>query len=241
MKDKNTADEMYEEVDDVLELSQSDDNDILSVWGKYKNVIIVCAAILVLAIGGGYYYTKMTAEKEAEASMQLSRIIMYFQAGEYEQALTGNKVPSAQGGRAMGLKAIADEYSSTPAGQLSALYAGNALVELNKGSEALHYFDIADGSGSDLVKLGASAGMAACKELAKDYKAAAEQYTKAAEMAEEPGVKARYTFYSGLCLEKSGDKSGAETKFREVVDTREANEFSGLAKSALTRLGTIIE
>ena len=232
---------MYEEIDDVLEVPQSDDKDILSVWSKYKNVIIACAVILVLAIGGGYYYTKITEQKEAEASMQLSRIIQYFQMGEYEQALTGSKVPPVNGERVMGLKAIAEEYSSTPAGELAALYAGNALVEMNKGSEALNYFNIADGSDSELVKLGATAGMAACKELAKDYKAAAEQYTKAAEMSEEPGVKARYTFYSGLCLEKSGDKSGAETKFREVVETREANEFSGLAKSALTRLGTIIE
>ena len=241
MKDKNTADEMYEEIDDVLEVPQSEDNDILGIWNKYKNVIIACAVIVVLAVGGVYYYTNITKQKEAEASVQLSRIIMYFQAGEYEQALTGSKVPPVNGEKVMGLKAIAEEYSSTPAGQMAALYAGDALVEMNKGAEAENYFKIADGAGSDLVKLGAAAGMAACKELAKDFKGAAEQYTKAAEMTEELGTKARYTFYSGLCLEKSGDKTGAEAKYREVVETREANEFSGMAKSALTRLGTIIE
>lgn len=212
----------------------------LFVQSHWKTISIGFAALAVI-VGIFFFMKHLNEKKRMEASAALSRIMPMYEQGDYMKALTGDGVPPVLGQKVLGLKALVEEYGSTPAGKLAALYAGDAFLALNKAGEAKTYYEKASEADSDYLKRGANAGLGACLENVKNYKEAADYYLKAAEMSEEPGIKSRYTYYSGLCYEKLGDKTNAEKMYREVLDVRQMNEFTGFAKSALIRLGMIIE
>lgn len=242
MKNKNNDLEAFDENEELtVEVTNGTEEKALNFFQRYGKFVIIGAVAVVVVVAGWWYLSTKSAENEKLASVALSRIFPYYQNGEYMQALTGDKVPPVRNEKVLGLKVIADEYSGTAAGKLAAFYSGEALLSLNKAQEARAYFEKASKSESDAIKVGANAGLGACSEAENNFNEAVSYYEKAAEMSEEPGTKARYNFYAAMCYEKLGNKEKAIQIYKDIMNAREMNEFIGLAKSSLVRLGTIIE
>jgi len=189
----------------------------------------------------GFYLRNKSINDSQRASVLLTRVMEYYEAADYEKALNGDPNRTYVGEPVKGLKFIADEFGSTDQGKIAALYAANALFNTEKQKESNKYFEQAAGSSADIIKMGGIAGLASVEEFEGKYKEAAEKYIEASQLSDVDNIKTRYLFYAGLCFEKANDKKQAEQYFREVIKTSEFGEFSALAKSGLTRIGTIIE
>ncbi len=118
---------------DIIENAESLKKEIFKVEGFYeKNKKVISGFGIGFLIGVaaffGYKYFRSGQEKEAQAAMYDA--VFSFEADSLNKALKG------QGGN-MGLTAISEEYSGTPAGKLAALYVGTALVNQGKFTEAI--------------------------------------------------------------------------------------------------------
>lgn len=199
---------------------------------------VLVFAVLIFFIKGRI--EESNREDSINASVSISRIMQYYQDGNYQTALNGDSVKKVQGEKVIGLIEIVNRYEGTDQGKYAALYAANALLNLNRYQEAKKYFEIALKSPSKIVQEGANAGLATIYEMEGKYIEAADYYEQAALIAVELGLKNRYQFFQALCLEKAGDKEKAEKLYREVIgDNR--SDYVNSAKAGLIRLGTIIE
>lgn len=234
--DKNV--EQISNVNDGKKAGSFDIKEFLQKNGMYILGGLVGVALI---IGGVFYYNDHQSKKEAEASLALNRIQPYFDRGDYQVALSGDSSKKMRGADIIGLRAIADEYSGTSTGKTAALLAGKSLFLLKKIDEAEQYFTTATKSKSDIVALGGEAGLAACYEEKKQYDKAAEQYEKIIPVADKINSKGKYLYFAGLCYEQLGNKEKAEKCYRDIIGEIDNQEFSGEAKSALTRLGMVVE
>lgn len=242
-KDKfdSEDDELQEELDLQSDNSTGSESKIQKFILENKTLLIIGAAIIV-AVVGLFIYIQSTNEKNSlQASIALGRILPYYENDSLRLALEGDPRVKVMGEDVIGLKAIVEKYDGTSQGKIAALFAGNALMSLERYDEARKYFDIAEGAKAEMVKMGALAGLGAYEEHKKNYSKAAELYEKAAELSMETNAKFRYLYYAGMVYEKSGDKKKSEELYRMIIEEGQSSEFAGNAKSGLTRLGMIIE
>ena len=92
---------------------------------------LLAIVIIVSAIIGVRHFYVLPRENKAQAEMYKG--VFYFEKDSFQLALQGN------GADFIGFKAIADEYSSTKAGNLAAAYSGLSLYNLGKYDEAITY------------------------------------------------------------------------------------------------------
>lgn len=201
---------------------------------------IVVIALVIIVFVVRYFVSKAEVEKERKASVAISRVLPYIDNAEYEMALKGNKNVKVRGEELIGLVDIVKKYKGVPQSYVAAVYAGNCYLQLEKYRDAIEYFKIALDSKSGIVLEGASSGLGVCYESLGNYIEAAKYYEMATNYALPVGVKDRYMYFQALCLEKVGDKKKAEKLYRTIIGNNQS-EFVGPAKSALIRLGTIIE
>ncbi len=218
-----------------------EESNIEQILKKYKNQVIIGVVAVVVIVLLSVFLFNSNTKKSEEASLLLSRILPYYEQGAYDVSLNGDKKIDVRGQSLKGLIYIVNEYKSTEAGKLAALYTGSALVNLHKYQEATEYFDIAMDNASKVVKQGASAGMGQIKEYEKNYKEASDYYLKASDFAIDNEIKAQYTLYSAICLEKAQDKNNAEKQYKIVLNLAPNSEYSEFAKEGLTRLGIVID
>ncbi len=203
--------------------------------------IIAIVVVVVLAVAGYYWYSTSQAEKNAEGLTHLARIRATFDSGDFTKALTGDSLPPVGTDAVKGLLAISSEYDGTDAGAISALMAGNALVNLGRFEEAQQQFERAQSSSAQVVEVGALQGLAVVKESAKDFAGAAELYEKAYSKGEKSGLEERALFHAALCYEYAGNTQKATELYRTVVKKYEMSEVAASARGGLARLGMAID
>lgn len=208
---------------------------------KNSTLIIIVSVVIIGIVGFMYWNNSQEATKTAEANLLLSRILPEFENNNFDNALLGNTAINYSGEKVLGLKAIAEEYKGTSTGAIAAVLAGNSLMLTDKYEEAKEYFEKALSSNSDLVSVGAHAGIAACYEYENKQDEAANHYESAASLADTPQIKERYNFFAGLAYSVSGKKNKALQLFENIAKENNGTEFTDLAKSEMARLGTIIE
>ena len=126
-----------DELDKVNEVLSSSEQFV----EKYQKPLLVTVLIIILVVAGflsvRHFYFQ-PREVKAQAAMYKGEI--YFAKDSFELALKGN------GADFVGFEAIADDYSSTKAGNLAAAYAGICYYNLGKDAEAclLYTSDAAD-------------------------------------------------------------------------------------------------
>lgn len=246
MKEKN-----YDDENDNFEKTplrkNEEDNKILKiqelVQSKGKKILTI-ALIVIIAIGAGVIIKinidKGNREHSENASHALSRIIPYYQQSEYQKALYGDSAKTIRNEKIIGLVEIVKQFEDTPSGKIAALYAGDCFAGMDNYKEAEKYFEIAMSAESELVLMGANAGMGACSETKNDYKTAVKYYEAAAEKAIATDVKNRYQFYAALCSEEIKDFDKAAQLFNEIISENKS-QFVGYSKAGLTRIGRTVE
>lgn len=247
-KDNNEKEEIQLTKKSAKTQAQPDENKVVKLqqWIEQNSKKVMIISIAVIAVTVGFFVIKGIIEKNNEeknlkSSVALNRVLQYFSSGDYQKALDGDPNATVRGEKIIGLKAIADEYSGYDAGKIAALYAGNCLIMMNRHSEAEKYFDIASGSDSKMLQMGAYAGLGSVDEVKGDFNSALKNYEKATELAGNDDSKFRYTYYTGLCYEKINNKQKAEEMYRYILDEAKNSEFIRFAKMGLVRIGTIIE
>ncbi len=205
---------------------------------RYGIVVLVAIG---LAIAAYALWRSWSHEREAEASLALSRVLPYLEAQQFDQALNGDPQKTIRGEAVQGLLAIADTYSGTAAGKTAALYAGQIFLDRKRYDEAARYFEQAEGSDAPIVRIGAIAGLAACKEQQNQLAEAAALYEQILPDAEQLGAKDKYTLFAAVCYEKAGNKDRAIRLYKALLAEFEFSEYAADAKAGLARLGTIVE
>lgn len=207
-----------------------------SLQDKFKQYAIYgggVLAVIIIALITITYYNDHQQEQEAKAAMQLSLIRPAYDAGNFEQALNGNDSQK-------GLETIAANFGGTEAGKLAALYAGLANLHLGNYEKAQGYFEEAQSADASVTRVGATAGLAACKDQAGQTAASAELFEKTAAMAEQTGNEEHYKLFTAMLLEKAGEKENALRLYREIVAANQFSQFAGEAKAGIVRLGEAI-
>lgn len=203
----------------------------------FTNALIAVLAVVVVVVA--YLYWQSSEEVSTnEAAVAVSKFISKYNANDYNSILYGD---TAVGGDKTTILDVVEEYSGTEQGKLAALYAANSFLELDKFEEAEKYFEIAIGSSSSIVQLGANAGLGVCLEKKSEYAKAADHYNTASSLTTFKGMKMRYMFYAALNYEKSGNNDKAIELYTEIVNTDKFSEFANLSNIGLNRLGTVIE
>ena len=113
---------------------------------KYKKAIITAVvAIIVIIVGAVLYKTYIAEPREQKASTAIAKGQAYFAQGLFQQALEGDSAGFK------GFAKLADEYSTTAAGNLSNLYAGLCNAQLGKWEAAVKYLEAFEGADDEMV------------------------------------------------------------------------------------------
>ncbi|GAB1371843.1 hypothetical protein MASR1M45_19050 [Candidatus Kapaibacterium sp.] len=111
------------------------------------------------------YFNNKSESDSQRASVLITRVMEYYESGDYEKALNGDPERTYMGEQVKGLKYIADEFGSTEQGKIASLYTANIYVNTSKHKEAVKYFENAQKASSDVVVMGAVAGLARVTSL----------------------------------------------------------------------------
>ncbi len=208
-----------------------------------RYLIITSVALGIVFVGyiGLNSYLNSQAEKQREAATELSRIRPYYESGDYQVALDGDPSKSIRGASIIGLAQIAGEYADTEAGKLAALYAGQASRMIGDYTQAEKYFDMAGSAEATMTRIGAQAGLAACKAKSEQFSEAAGLYEQASTLAKDTGNDEHYQLYAAMLYERAGETGEALRMYKGIISSNEFSEFAGEAKSGLVRLGASID
>ena len=103
---------------------------------KYKKHIAIAVVALIVLVAGFFLYKNyVSAPRQEKASTELAKGQELFGMQQFEKALNGD------GATFSGFIKLANDYSSTDAGNLANLYAGLCYANLNKWNEAVKYLD----------------------------------------------------------------------------------------------------
>lgn len=240
---KGLKNERFANDEDINDEANQDEleNGTQNFIQKNSTLIIIVSAVIIAIVGFMYWTNTQNAAKTAEANLLLSRILPEFENNNFDNALTGQTTIQYSGEKVLGLKAIAEDYKGTGTGEIAAILAGNSLLLTEKYAEAKEFFEMALSSNSDLVSVGANAGLGVCFEKENKFDEAAKHYETAASLTSTPQIKERYNFFAAMAYSESGKKDKAMQLFDIIAKENNGTEFTDLAKSEMARLGTIIE
>ena len=179
---------------------------------KYKNAIIGCVVALVVIIGGvTLYKTYVSGPNEQKASTSIAKCQELFQNQQFEQALNGDSLTA-------GFLAIADQYSSTDAGNLANLYAGLCYANLDKWQEAAQYLEKFDEAGDLMISPAALGALGNAYAHLDQLDKAVSTLTKAAEKADNNSLSPTFLIQAGQILEKQGKKADALKLYKQIKE-----------------------
>ena len=146
---------------------------------KYKKAIIIAVVAIIVIIAGVFgYVSQISGPREDKASTMLAKGQTYFANQMYEQALKGD------GAGYVGFTKIADEYSSTDAGNLANLYAGLCYANLGKWAEAQKSLEAFSSEDDQMISPAAEAALGDAYAHLNQLDKAVDAFKKAASMAE---------------------------------------------------------
>jgi tetratricopeptide (TPR) repeat protein len=187
-----------------------------------KNTLIGVVAVLALIIGGYFGYTSLyLAPLQEEAQQEMFMAEKYFAMDSLNKAINGDGVYP-------GFLQIADDYSSTKAGNLANYYLGISFLKTGQfeaAIEALNNFDSSDEVVGSMA-LGATGD--AYMELG-DLSKAASYYKKAADRRDNDFTTPLFLMKAGNTYELLGEYSDAVSAYKLIKDeykkSAEANEI----------------
>ena len=192
---------------------------------KYKNWIIGgVIAVIVAIVGVVFYKNHKAAQQEKAATASALGQNVYLIAGQQyyiDGSANGDstaiqKALNGDGKGFVGFVKIADEYSSTPAGNLANLYAGLCYATIDKWQEAAKYLEKYEDSGDIAISPAAMGALAHCYANLNQLDKAVETFKKAADRAANAAESPMFLVEAGLILESQGKKQDALKLYQQV-------------------------
>lgn len=179
---------------------------------KNKKVILGAVAAIVVVIAGVFiYFTQISGPREDKASTILGKGQTYFNNDMYDQALKGD------GAGYIGFLKLADEYSSTKAGNLANLYAGLCYANLGKWAEAEKSLDAFSSKGDQMISPAAEAALGDAYAHLNKLDEAVAAFKKAASMADSKAEDDANNSLSPAFLIKAGEILESQSKKEEAL------------------------
>jgi len=210
-KDSTTA-EVFSKLDETA--SKTED------WvAKNQKIILgVVAAVALVTVGYLAFQKFISEPKEVEAASEMFVAQQNFQQATngiasdslYKLALNGSE------GK-FGFIKIADEYSGTDAGNLANYYAGIALLNTGKYTEAIDYLNKFKSEDVILSAL-AKGAIGDAYSQNKQPEQALENYIKAVEVDDNNFTTPRFLLKAGKTALALGNKEDALKYFTEIKD-----------------------
>ncbi|MBO4624395.1 MAG: hypothetical protein J5646_02735 [Bacteroidales bacterium] len=173
-----------------------------------KIIYGVVIGVLVIALVALAYNRFILQPKKAQATDQMVKAEQWFQAGEYELALTGDD-------NDLGFEDIIKQYGSK-AGEAVYLYAGIAKLQTGAPEEALKYLKKYEGK--DPILMGkAQACIGDAYADLENYAEAINWYKKAAKTSDN-ALAAGYLLKAGIASEAIGNDAQALSFYKEIKD-----------------------
>lgn len=182
---------------------------------KYKKpILIAVAAIIVIVLGCILVKNYVLEPREQEASTVLAKGQEYFNAQQYDKALKGD------GAGFTGLINVANDFSSTDAGNLANLYIGLCYAHQQKPDwkKALEYVEKFDTN--DDMEISPASQMALGDIYANNDQLdkAVECFKNAAQMADKQAEENINLSISPLALKKAGIILESQNKKAEALE-----------------------
>lgn len=182
-----------------------------------KAVIGVIVALIVIVAGYFCYNALIGAPRAEKASTALARGQEYFNAEQFDKALNGDGAGYA------GFVKIADDYSSTDAGNLANLYAGLSYAYLGKWSQAVKYLEDYSPKGDAMISpaaieaLGnAYAHVGQIDKAIDKLKEAADKADSRAEDGVNNSLSPTFLLQAGMLLESQNKQDEALKVYQDI-------------------------
>ncbi len=192
---------------------------------NYRQVVTVALAVFaVIVIFVVYGQLKSQTRDQAQAELGIAQV-------EYSNKNLDNASER--------LTRLIEEYGSTDEGQQGMLMLANIYYQQKKYADAELYFQefVDSYSGSNVLLSSGYAGLAACKEIARDFLTAAELYETAANTADDYIESDNFLYLSGICYVKAGDIDKGKEIFQKIIDSSKTNQHVRDAETQLVLLG----
>lgn len=184
-----------------------------SLFLKYKKAIIGGVVAVVVIIAGAIVYKNyIAAPREAKASTILAKGQDYFNNGDFEKALKGDKKDFP------GFEAVASEYSSTDAGNLANLYAGLCYAQTGKWQEAANCIEKFCAQDDQMISPAAEAALGNVYAHLNQLDKAVSCLKSAAKKADNNSLSPTFLIQAGEILESQGKADEALKCYQEVKD-----------------------
>jgi len=175
-------------------------------FDKNKKAIIIAVvaiiAVIVCAILANNYYFE---PRQQDASTELAKSQELFQQQDYAKALQG-------------FQKVADEYSSTDAGNLAQLYIGLCQAQLGKWQEAVNALESFSPRDDQMISPAAEGALGNAYANLNQLDKAVEHLKKAASKADNNSLSPTFLIQAGEILESQGKKAEALKLYQEVKD-----------------------
>ena len=180
---------------------------------KYKKTVIAAVAALVVIVAGTVLYkTYVSGPNEVKASTAIAKGQELFMAGDYQKALNGDSA------NFKGFVKLADEYSSTAAGNLANLSAGLCSAKLNKWEDAAKYLENFDGADDQMISPAAEGALGNVYAHLNQLDKAVSHLKKAADKADNNSLSPTFLIQAGEILESQGKNDEALKLYQQVKD-----------------------
>ena len=171
---------------------------------------LLAIVIIVSAIIGVRHFYVLPRENKAQA--EIYKGVFYFEKDSFQLALQGN------GADFIGFKAIADEYSSTKAGNLAAAYSGLSLYNLGKYDEAITYLKNFDAD-EEFISPAIIGTIGDCYVNMDKYEEGVGYFERAAKKADNDMLSPIYLKKAATVYEKLGNKKKALEMYQKIKDS----------------------
>lgn len=178
---------------------------------KYKKPVMAGLAVVVVAVAGFFLYKSFILEpKNQKANEALFKGEQYFAMNDYDKALKGDSTGYK------GFIYIAEEYSSTKAGNLARLYAGMSYAQSGNYQEAVKYLESYDECDDEMITPAAVGVLGNCYAQLNQLDKATETLLKAAEMADNTTLSPMYLQQAGEIFESQGNTDKAMNCYKDI-------------------------
>ncbi len=181
-----------------------------------KKIIYAIIALVVVAVAVFGYKSAIVEPRMEKASEMLykAQVLLESETPDYALALNGDESTP-------GFLEIADEFGSTPSGNLAYHYAGVCYLhtgDMENAGKYLAKFKPAKGVVASIVNAQNLALQGDVAVEGDDFKGAVSLFEKAAEASENQLTAPLYLFKAALASIAAGDTASAKATFTEISE-----------------------
>ena len=216
-------------VHETDELIEKYDSAISWIQSNKKLLSNIGTVIVVVVLALTFYVNNVRSNNES-AMNEFAKIFTYYDNGQYQIAING--IPEKN---LKGLQFIVDEYGSTEYGNIAKVYLANCYFNQNEFDKALPLYEDASVK-SEVLKISAIAGEAACYEAKGNFSDAAKYFEKAGKKNSDDPNAAENLAHAARNYAKAGNKEQAIQLYKLIKKEYATSAVSRDAERYLAEL-----